>query len=465
MRKPLFGVCAFELKKRDLPPILLLILLLILVMLTLSQILYVHNGKYSRNGHNIRKLQLELREIDVNLNSLMLQNIPSVELNRRIIQNQLNIKRFTEIFKEASKHTTPHSNNTRVDVLKNKFLSQTMNESKTQPLNQTISSNVTFNRGSNMSFTNFLNNVDPPLGINDTVINQTLQEDLLRAREFSNYVDDVLYCPEVPPNLVGSVPTDVRLENLTEIGIITANPEVKPGGKWHPSKCKARHKVAIIIPYRDRLHHLIILLAHLHPILQRQQLHYTIYVVEQDGPNTFNKARIMNAAFREALKQTTWQCFVFHDVDLVPEDDRNMYSCPTQPRHMSVAIDEMDYKLAYPELVGGVLAVRTTHFEKLNGYSNLYWGWGAEDDDMAYRILHVGLKISRPPDILARYKMIPHAKRKPADWRKRAKLLYTGTRRFQYDGINSLQYKLIKTHLHPLYTHLIVDIGKPPKGF
>lgn len=52
----------------------------------------------------------------------------------------------------------------------------------------------------------------------------------------------------------------------------------------------------------------------------------------------------MNIAFVEALKQNNFQCFVFHDVDLVPEDDRNMYSCPTQPRHMSVAIDEMGYK-------------------------------------------------------------------------------------------------------------------------
>jgi len=41
--------------------------------------------------------------------------------------------------------------------------------------------------------------------------------------------------------------------------------------------------------------------------------------------------------------------------------------------------------LAYEELVGGVLNMRTEHFQRVNGYSNLYWGWGAEDDDMAYR--------------------------------------------------------------------------------
>ena len=33
--------------------------------------------------------------------------------------------------------------------------------------------------------------------------------------------------------------------------------------------------------------------------------------------------------------------------------------------------------------------------------------------------MYVGLKITRPPDNVARYKMIKHTKRKPSDWRKR----------------------------------------------
>lgn len=61
--------------------------------------------------------------------------------------------------------------------------------------------------------------------------------------------------------------------------------------------------------------------------------------------------------------------------------------------------------------------------------------------------------------------MVKHTKRKPSDWRKRIRLLYTGTRRLQYDGLNSVQYKLLSTKLHDSYTHFIVDIGKPPQGF
>ena len=68
---------------------------------------------------------------------------------------------------------------------------------------------------------------------------------------------------------------------MTSTEVIEHNPEVVPGGRWRPSGCVARHKVAVVIPYRDRERHLAILLSHIHPILQRQQLDYRVYVVEQ----------------------------------------------------------------------------------------------------------------------------------------------------------------------------------------
>jgi len=57
--------------------------------------------------------------------------------------------------------------------------------------------------------------------------------------------------------------------------------EVQLGGIWSPKYCVARQRVAIIIPFRDRGEHLATLLPVLHVMLQRQHLHYTVYVVEQ----------------------------------------------------------------------------------------------------------------------------------------------------------------------------------------
>ena len=58
----------------------------------------------------------------------------------------------------------------------------------------------------------------------------------------------------------------------------------------------------------------------------------------------FNRALLLNVGVLESLEVYDYQCFIFHDVDLLPENDNNMYSCPEHPRHMSVAVDRMGYK-------------------------------------------------------------------------------------------------------------------------
>ena len=173
----------------------------------------------------------------------------------------------------------------------------------------------------------------------------------------------------------------MSLLNVSESHYSHNGTSIELGGHWQPRECVSNFKVAIIIPYRDRLPHLKVLLYYLHLILQRQSVEYRIFVVEPTTPLNvrFNKGRVMNAAYLEALKVDEHiDCFIFHDVDLVPEDDRILYSCPPGPRHLSVSIDKFDYKLPYDYLVGGVFAIRRDQYWNINGYSNIYWGWGAE---------------------------------------------------------------------------------------
>lgn len=51
-------------------------------------------------------------------------------------------------------------------------------------------------------------------------------------------------------------------------------------------------------------------------------------------------------------------------------------------------------------------------YRKVNGYSNVYWGWGGEDDDMAKRIISQKLEIERLTEDYAKYTMLDHEKRK-----------------------------------------------------
>lgn len=150
----------------------------------------------------------------------------------------------------------------------------------------------------------------------------------------------------------------------------------------------------------------------MHPFLKKQQIEYTIFIIEQNHDDPFNRAMLMNIGFKEALKAQDFHCFIFHDVDLLPEDDRNLYTCPEQPRHMSVGVNIFKYKLPYQSLFGGVSALTKKQFEVVNGFSNSFWGWGGEDDDMSNRLKFHNLHISRYPVSIARYTMLTHHKAK-----------------------------------------------------
>ena len=107
-----------------------------------------------------------------------------------------------------------------------------------------------------------------------------------------------------------------------------------PGGHGIPSNCRSEQRLAIIICYRNRENHLKMFLDNIHPFLEKQQLDYTIFVVNQHGKDQFNRAALFNVGYLEAIKLYSYDCFIFHDVDLLPEDLRNLYKCGEKPRHM-----------------------------------------------------------------------------------------------------------------------------------
>ncbi|CAB3253128.1 unnamed protein product [Arctia plantaginis] len=251
--------------------------------------------------------------------------------------------------------------------------------------------------------------------------------------------------------------------NKTEVELASLEnkfPEVGLGGRYTPPNCTPRHKVAIIVPYKDREQHLAIFLSHMHPFLMKQQIAYGIFIVEQAGSKSFNRAKLLNVGFVESQKWESggYQCFIFHDIDLLPEDTRNMYSCPEQPRHMSAAIDKFKYKLPYQTIFGGVSALTEEQFKKVNGFSNRYWGWGGEDDDMYKRLNAMNYKISRYAMNIAKYVMLDHKKSAPNP--KRQSILKQTDKVFKEDGLSTLEYELIKMVRFQLYTYLVADIDK-----
>ncbi|XP_066924327.1 beta-1,4-galactosyltransferase 2-like [Clytia hemisphaerica] len=273
-------------------------------------------------------------------------------------------------------------------------------------------------------------------------------------------------CSDKGSKLVGplfidqSIPKD--MEAVEKDLSVDFGGTVEKGGKWAPTTCKPKHKVAIIIPYRKRFEQLKIFLRHMHPFLQRQELLYQIFVVEQLKNDPFNRAGLFNVGFVESLKMNKgFDCFIFTDVDLLPEDDHNYYGCPTSPRHMSVAVDKFNYRLPYATIFGGVGAFTKEDFQRINGFSNMFWGWGGEDDDLYTRITKVGFKLTRPSLKRGRYTMIRihHFQSSKAD-PNRMNLLRNSAQRMSADGLNTLKYKLDKVDQQPLVTFVKIELKR-----
>ncbi|XP_032898492.1 beta-1,4-galactosyltransferase 3 isoform X2 [Amblyraja radiata] len=231
------------------------------------------------------------------------------------------------------------------------------------------------------------------------------------------------YCPQKPPYLVGPLAIAFnRTPSLDEIR--DRNRLVMPGGFYTPPNCQARHRTAVIVPHRHREPHLRHFLYYIHPFLQRQQLQYGLYIIHQAGNETFNRAKLLNVGVKEAMKDEDWDCLYLHDVDLIPENDHNIYTCDrSHPKHVSIAMNKFGYQLQL-----------------------------------------AGMTISRPPLSVGRYKMIKHNLDRGNEQNPRRFDLLLRTRRsWTQDGMNSLVYTTLAHQRHPLFTNVTVDIGPAPR--
>jgi hypothetical protein len=154
-----------------------------------------------------------------------------------------------------------------------------------------------------------------------------------------------------------------------------------------------KHKLGVIIPYRNRLEHLNRFLTCIKTYLNLRKINYEIIVINQDNGKQFNRGMLLNIGFIEAVKL---ECdyVVFHDVDMLPVDVDYSYS--EIPLHLATGFmlnpDEKKREL-FEQYFGGVTMFSVESFKKIDGYSNKYWGWGYEDTDLLYRCVKKGIEL------------------------------------------------------------------------
>lgn len=150
------------------------------------------------------------------------------------------------------------------------------------------------------------------------------------------------------------------------------------------------HKVGIIVPYRDRYSQLFEFKQTITEYFRKTQLKYHLIVVEQDDAKLFNRGMLLNIGFLEA-KRHRCDYVCFHDVDMLPSKVDYGYS--DVPIHLATVLvtSKNKNKPIFDQYFGGVTLFPSEVFEKINGYSNKYWGWGFEDDDLLWRCLEYNI--------------------------------------------------------------------------
>uniref|UniRef100_A0A1B0BRG9 Beta-1,4-N-acetylgalactosaminyltransferase n=1 Tax=Glossina palpalis gambiensis TaxID=67801 RepID=A0A1B0BRG9_9MUSC len=211
---------------------------------------------------------------------------------------------------------------------------------------------------------------------------------------------------------------------------------------------QSAHSMAVLVPFRDRFEELLQFVPHLTKFLERQGVAHHIFVLNQIDRYRFNRASLINVGFR--FTSAVYDYIAMHDVDLLPLNDELRYEYPSDAGPLHIASPELHPKYHYENFVGGILLVRTDHFEAMNGMSNRYWGWGLEDDEFYVRIRDQGLRVIRPKNITTgrndTFSHIHNRYHRKRDTQKCFNQKEVTRKRDRKTGLKTLKYRIPSVH-------------------
>lgn len=215
----------------------------------------------------------------------------------------------------------------------------------------------------------------------------------------------------------------------------------------------------IVTPYRDRAAHLLKWIDHYSEIVP-----YTpLYVIEQADDKGFNRGKLFNAA---VLELPQYDYYVFHDVDmyLIGGDPDFVFSYPHNPTHLASYVQQIGnwqkkdlskWTEAYDTYFGGVCALTRQQMMDSNGFSNLMFGWGGEDDSFRKTLIDKGYEIDRR---VAYFKCEDHYRNIEPERLKASLEIVKNGMDDGVDGIKNCNYQLISTEIFDKYTHIKVSL-------
>lgn len=204
--------------------------------------------------------------------------------------------------------------------------------------------------------------------------------------------------------------------------------------------------LAFIVPYRDRRRHLYQFIPH----YRRRFKDLKIYVIEQGDARAFNRAKLLNIGF--LVFQNSFDYFAAHDVDMLCT--KGDYSYCNNPTQLATHAEQFRYTMPFPEYFGGVTLFNNKDFIRCNGYSNEFWGYGGEDNEMYNNVKNCGLEISYRDCF---YESLYHPPSHPQGF-DAEKMEQARKPRHPQDGLTHCEFKITKKSELDGYTMLTVTL-------
>ena len=142
-------------------------------------------------------------------------------------------------------------------------------------------------------------------------------------------------------------------------------------------------KIAIIIPYREQTE------QNRSKQLDQITKYYNginnpnidLYIIEQGNNKPFNRGILLNVGHDIISKKNIYNNEVHHDVDMLPNTDLIKY-------FFSDNVIGAHPEPHYDEFMGAIAIIPLDIMNKINGYTNIMYGWGYEDENLNQRLKH-----------------------------------------------------------------------------
>jgi hypothetical protein len=157
------------------------------------------------------------------------------------------------------------------------------------------------------------------------------------------------------------------------------------------------YSIAIIIPHQNNIQDLQKLISQFQSenmikILKSNRM--DLFIIDQNNADKFNRGLLLNIGFLIAMKNFSYDRYIFHDVNYIPDEE--LFNLYFKFINYNIHYVSPEFNNSPTNFIGGVFAIKKEDFEKINGFPNNFFGQGVEDEAFYNRCAKSNLVIYRP---------------------------------------------------------------------